>query len=173
MNKIGVVRALTLLLSAFAAVSPIIYGLGIHGWNIQAMLTPLYSPPKIDFRLEPSGLRFDGRYLYAEFKLTNLEEVKVVFEGFNGESYGPDGKVLAPTTLDKAITSPPGSTETLTLKVEVGEAALSRLTSYFMEGKDRISIEVRGEAVIRVFGSKVTAPISSSFEISLADILKR
>jgi hypothetical protein len=41
-----------------------------------------------------------------------------------------------------------------------------------MEGKDRISIEVRGEAVIRVFGSKVTAPLSTSFEIGLADILK-
>jgi hypothetical protein len=86
LNKIGVVRALTLLLSAFAAVLPIIYGLGIHGWNIQAMVTPLYNPPKIDFRLEPSGLRFDGRYIYAEFKLTNLGEVKVVFEGFNAEA---------------------------------------------------------------------------------------
>jgi transposase len=38
---------------------------------------------------------------------------------------------------------------------------------------DRIRVEVRGESIIRVFGSKVTAPISSSFEISLADILKR
>jgi LEA14-like dessication related protein len=173
LNKIGVVRALTLLLSAFAAVLPIIYGLGIHGWNIQAMVTPLYNPPKIDFRLEPSGLRFDGRYLYAEFKLTNLGEVKVVFEGFNAEAYGPDGKALAPAALDKPVTSQPGSTEILTLKVEVGEAALSRFASYLMEGRDRIRVEVRGESIIRVFGSKVTAPISSSFEISLADILKR
>jgi hypothetical protein len=50
------------------------------------MVTPLYSPPKIDFRLELSGLRFDGRYLYEEFKLTNLGEVKVVFEGYNAEA---------------------------------------------------------------------------------------
>jgi hypothetical protein len=50
------------------------------------MVTPLYSPPKIDFRLELSGLRFDGRYLYEEFKLTNLGEVKVVFEWYNAEA---------------------------------------------------------------------------------------
>jgi hypothetical protein len=90
------------------------------------MVTPLYSPPKIDFRLESSGLRFDGKYLYTEFKLTNLGEVKVVFEGFNVEACGPDGKALAPAALDKPVTSQPGSTEILTLKVEVGEAALSR-----------------------------------------------
>jgi LEA14-like dessication related protein len=109
----------------------------------------------------------------TEFKLTNLGEVKVVFEGFNAEAYGPDGKAFAPAALDKPVTSQPGSTEILTLKVEVGEAALSRFASYLMEGRDRIRVEVRGESIIRVFGSKVTAPLSTSFEISLADILKR
>jgi LEA14-like dessication related protein len=171
LNKTAAVKALMLLLSAFAVLVPIVYGLAVYGWNIQAMVMPLYSPPKIDFRLEPSGLRFDRGQLRAEFKLTNLGEVKVVLEGLNAEVYGPDGKALAPASLDKAVVSLPGSTQTL--KIEVNEAALSRIASYFMGGRDRVNIEVKGEAILRVFGSRVTTPFSSSFEVSLTDILKQ
>jgi len=137
------------------------------------MVVPLYTPPKIDSRLEPSGIRLDRGQLLAEFKLTNLGEVKVVLEGLNAEVYGPDGKALTPASMDKAVVSIPGSTQTLTLKVEVNEATLSRIASYFMEGRDRIYIEVRGNAILRVFGSRVTAPISSSFELNLKDILRQ
>jgi hypothetical protein len=42
-----------------------------------------------------------------------------------------------------------------------------------MEGRDRINIEVRGNAILRVFGSRVIAPVSSSFELNLKDILKQ
>jgi hypothetical protein len=175
LNKTATVKALMLLLSASTVLVPIVYGLAVYGWNVQAMVVPLYTPPKIDFRLEPSGLRFERGQLLAELKLTNLGEVKVMFEKLNAEVYGPDGKALAPASLDKAVVSLPGSTQTLTLKVkvEVNEATLSRIASYFMGGRDIISIEVRGNAVLRVFGSKVTAPISSSFEVSLKDILRQ
>jgi LEA14-like dessication related protein len=162
-----------LLLSASAVLVPIVYGLAIYGWNVQAMVVPLCTPPKIDSRLEPSGIRFERGQLLAEFKLTNLGEVKVMFEGLNAEVYGPDGKALAPASLDKAVVSIPGSTQTLTLKVEVNEATLSKIVSYFMEGRDRINIEVRGNAILRVFGSRVIAPVSSSFELKLKDILRQ
>ena len=173
MNKTAAAKALMLLLSASTVLVPIVYGLAVYGWNIQAIVMPLYSPPKIDFRLEPSGIRFERGQLLAEFKLTNLGEVKVMFEGLNAEVYGPDRKALAPASLDKAVVSIPGSTQTLTLKVEINEATLSKIASYLMEGRDRINIEVRGNATLRVFGSKVTAPISSSFELSLKDILRQ
>jgi hypothetical protein len=172
LNRMAAVKALMLLLSASAVLVPVVHGLAVYGWNIRAMVIPIYSPPKIDFRIEPSGLRFDRGQLYSEFKLTNLGEVKVVFEGLN-EVYGPDGKALAPASLDKAVVSLPGSIQTLTLKIEVNEAALSRIASYFMGGRDRVNIEVKGEAILRVFGSRVTTPISSSFEVSLTDILKQ
>jgi LEA14-like dessication related protein len=173
LNKTAAVKALMLLLSASAVLVPIVYGLAIYGWNLQAMVVPLYTPPKIDSRLEPSGIRFERGQLFAGFKLTNLGEVKVVLEGLNAEVYGPDGKALAPASLDKAVVSLPGSAQTLTLKVEVNEATLSEIASYFMEGRDRINIEVRGNAVLRVFGSRVTAPVSSSFELKLKDILRQ
>jgi LEA14-like dessication related protein len=173
LNKTAAVKALMLFLSASAVLVPIVHGLAVYGWNIQAMVMPLYSPPKIDFRLEPSGLRFDRGQLRVEFKLTNLGEVKVVLEGLNAEVYGPDGKALVPASLDKAVVSLPGPTQTLTLKIEVNEAVLSRITSYFMEGRDRVNIEIKGKAILRVFGSRVIAPISSSFEVSLTDFLKQ
>jgi hypothetical protein len=58
LNKTAAVKALMLLLSASAVLVPIVYGLAIYGWNVQAMVVPLYTPPKIDSRLEPSGIRF-------------------------------------------------------------------------------------------------------------------
>jgi hypothetical protein len=108
LNWMAAVKALMLLLSASAVLVPVVHGLAVYGWNIRAMVIPTYSPPKIDFRIEPSGLRFDRGQLYSEFKLTNLGEVKVVFEGLNVEVYGPDGKALAPASLDKAVVSLPG-----------------------------------------------------------------
>jgi LEA14-like dessication related protein len=170
LNKNGIVKAVTLLLSLVVAVAPLIYALNKYEWNIQALATPSYSPPKVDFNMKPSSIKFDGRQLYASFKLSNLGEVKIVFESLNATAYGPDGKTLAPATLDKAAALPPNSTETITLKVNFDETALNRLISYFKEGRDSVNVEVRGEASIRVFSSKIAAPISASFKISLADI---
>jgi hypothetical protein len=59
LNKTVAVKALMLLLSASTVLVPIVYGLIVYGWNIQAMVMPLYNPPKIDFRMEPSGTRFE------------------------------------------------------------------------------------------------------------------
>jgi hypothetical protein len=59
LNWMAAVKALMLLLSASAVLVPVVHGLAVYGWNIRAMVIPTYSPPKIDFRIEPSGLRFD------------------------------------------------------------------------------------------------------------------
>ena len=159
-----------LLISTVAAAAPIFYALNLYEWNIQALFMPSYIPPKIDFRMEPSGVRFEGRQLLASFRLTNLGEVRLVFEGLNGTAYGPDGKDLASASLDKAVSLPPNSTEILTLRMKVDGEALKRLIRYF-EGRESINVEVRGEASMLVFGSKVKAPISASFEIGLADVM--
>ena len=169
MSKSGVVKAVLLLLSLVVVVAPILYALNLYEWNIQALVAPSYSPPKVDFRLEPVGVKFEGGELVAAFKLTNLGEVKVVFEDLDAIAYGPDGKALAPAVLGKTVTLPQNSVETLDLKISVDDAALNKLVSY-LEGQKSVNIEVRGEASIRVFGSEVTAPISVSFKIGSADI---
>jgi len=130
-------------------------------------------PPKIDFRLEPSGLKLERGRLYAELKVANMGEVRVVFEGLNAELYGPDGRALASAKLERAVALPAGSTEALTLRLEADEAALKGLTSYALRGLDRINVEVRGEAVLRVFGSRVVAPLSVSYELGLEDFVQQ
>jgi hypothetical protein len=65
-KNVAVVKAITLLLSSLAAILPIVYGLAAHGWDVRGMLTPSYTPPKVDFRLEFSGFRLDKRGLYAD-----------------------------------------------------------------------------------------------------------
>lgn len=169
MNKVRVVKAVMLLLSAVAAVAPIIYALNMYSWDFQALFTPSYFPPKIDFRMEVASVRAEGNQLYATFKLTNLGEVEVEVEGLNATAYGPDGEALAPATLDKAVVSAPNSTENLVLKVSLDNTAINRLKSYFVE-RSHVNMEVRGEASMRVFGSRATVPITASFEINAADI---
>jgi len=173
MDKASLIKTITLLLSASALLSPIVYGLSIHGWNLWAMIAPTYNPPKIDFRLEPSGLKLERGRLYLELKVTNAGEVKVVFEGLNAELYSPDGRALASAKLERAVALLPGSTEALALRLEVGEAALKGLASYAFRGLDRIKVEVRGEAALRVFGSRVVAPLSLSYELGLEDFLRQ
>jgi LEA14-like dessication related protein len=105
------------LFSLIMVIAPIIYGINSCGWNIQAFVTPSYSPPKIDFHVEFSGLRFEDKQLLAIFKLTNLGEVRIVFDALNATVYGPDGEALAPAILYKPVVSQPNSTEALILKV--------------------------------------------------------
>jgi LEA14-like dessication related protein len=167
MDKKSAVKAITLLLSASLVLVPIIYALNEYNWDVQALITPSYTPPKVDFRMEPSGVKLEGGQLRATFKLINLGEVEVIFESLNAAAYGPDGQALASATLDKGVVSHPNSTEVLILNVD--KAALNKLMPYFKD-RDRIKIEVKGEALVRVFGSKVIVPISLPFEISLTDI---
>jgi LEA14-like dessication related protein len=137
------------------------------------MIAPTYNPPKIDFRLEPSGLKLERGRLYAELKVTNMGEVKAVFEGLDAEFYGPDGRALASAKLERTVALPAGSTETLTLRLEADEAALKGLASYALRGLDRIKVEVRGEARLHVLGSRVVAPLSISYELGLEDVIQQ
>jgi len=170
-NKTGFVKALILLLSVAASLAPIIYALNKYEWDIQAMVMPSYSPPKVDFRIDYSGVKFEGRQLHVAFKLVNLGEVDVTFKNVNATAYTPDGEVLAPVILDKPVTSYPNSTEALILKININEAALNKLLQYF-EKQDRINVGIRGEASISVFGTKARVPVSAVFEISLTDIVR-
>lgn len=171
MNKTGFVKALMLLLSVAASFAPVIYALNKYEWNIQAMVMPSYSPPKVDFRLEHSGVKFEGGQLYVAFKLVNLGEVDVTFENVNAAAYAPDEEALAPVILDKPVTSHSNSAEALILKISINEASLNKLLQYF-EKQDRINVGIRGEASISVFGTKARVPVSAVFEISLTDIVR-
>jgi hypothetical protein len=173
MDKASLVKTITLLLSASTLLLPIVYGLSVHGWNLWAMVAPTYNPPKIEFRLEPSGLKLERGRLYAELKVTNMGEVRAVFEGLDAELYGPDGRALASAKLERTVALLPGSTEVLALRLEVGETALKGLASYALRGLQRIKVEVRGEARLQVLGSMVLAPLSVSYELGLEDLLQQ
>lgn len=158
-----------LALSFIVVIVPIIFAFNDYSWNVTDLITPSYSPPKIDFRMEAAGVRVEGKQLHANFRLANFGEVEVVVEGLNATAYGPNGEALAPAMLDEAVVSAPGSTENFTLKVSLSDAAIKRIASYLKE-RGSVSIGVKGEASIRVFSSHVKAPITAAFEISAVDV---
>ncbi|MBC7130238.1 hypothetical protein H5T51_03315 [Candidatus Bathyarchaeota archaeon] len=170
MNKVTAVKVVILLLSITVAIGPIIFALGRYDWNVQALFTPSYSPPKIDFFMEAAGVRAEGTLLYATFKLVNRGEVEVEFVELSGSVYGPDDVALAPASLDKSVVSPPNSTKNLVMKISLDPYAINRLKSYFEE-QNQVTLEVRCEVSVRVFGSSVTVPFTTPFRINAGDIL--
>jgi len=92
LNKINIIKAIMLLLSAAVVVAPVIYALNKYEWSIQVLVMLSYSPPNVSFHIEPSKIKFEEEQLFANFKLINVGEVKVEFERLNTMLYGPDGQ---------------------------------------------------------------------------------
>lgn len=90
-------------------------------------------------------------------------------EDLNASAYGPDGVAIAPVKLAQGVSLPPGAKGALILKLSLDDAVLKMLASHLM-GKDQMDVQIRGEVVMRVLGSRVTAPIRMSFPISRADL---
>ncbi|MBO3754890.1 MAG: hypothetical protein FGF53_08475 [Candidatus Brockarchaeota archaeon] len=169
MNKVNVVRVTLLLLSIGVVLAPIVLALDQYDWDLASLITPSYSPPKVDFRMGVVGVRVEDGELYVVLRLTNLGEVQLKLESLNATAYGPDGGVLAPVMLTQAVVSVPNSTEDVILKFNLVEDTVGRLLSYFRD-RDRVSVEVSGDMSIEVFGSIVTAPLKISFQLSLEDV---
>jgi len=169
LNKVSVVKVTMLKLSIGVVLSSIILALNEYGWDVSPLITPSYSPPKVDFRMQTVGVKAEGKQLQAIFKLTNLGEVQLQLESLNATAYGPDGRPLAPAILAQAVILAPNSSENIALSLSLNEDPVSRLISYF-EGRNSTNVEVRGEATMRVLGSLFSAPITSSFQLSIEDI---
>jgi len=144
LNRTKAVRILITLLS-IAAFLPLLYGLNSYNWDLKALLTPSYTPPKVDFRMEPEGLRFEQGKLILSIKLTNLGEIEAKIEGLNVTLYS-NGIAVATGSLEKPVLSRPNSTEELKISITSFHGIPSK-------------IEAKGETFIRVLGSLVRVPV--------------
>ena len=168
MDKVRIVSFLMLALSAFVMLAPVLHALSVYEWDFQSLITPVYSPPKIDFSMRFVGVRVDVRILYSTFSLSNVGEVDIALDSLNATAYSPKGEAVASATLLKAVKVKAGSSENLTLKFTLNDAAVEALASYLM--KDHVDLKVEGTAVVGVLGSKAIAPFSASFPLSRTDL---
>ena len=170
MNKVSAVKIAMLLSSAGVTLAPVLLALNRYGWNLTSLLTPSYTPPRVGFRMEVAGVEVRGEELRVTFKLVNLGEVPLELENLDAEACGPEGEPLAPVTLAGSVASAPGSTEYVTLRMSLEDGAGFKLLSYF-RGRDRVTLEIRGEVKGRVLGSTVAAPLTLTFQLSSNDVV--
>jgi hypothetical protein len=166
---VSVVRIVMISLSIGVGLGPIVFALNQYGWNITPLITPSYSPPKVDFRMEFTGFRVIDKEPKAVLRLTNLGEIGLELVGLNATAYGPSGEAVAPVTLAHPVTSSPGSVKEVVLDISLSEGSVTRLLPYFRD-RGYVDIEVKGEVFVKVFGSVVTVPLTTSFRLSREDV---
>jgi len=156
-----------LALSAVVVLVPILQGLSQYSWNVSQLVTPSYSPPKVDFSMRFVDVKFEGGDLYATFELKNLGEVRMKLEGLNATAYGPDRSAIAPAALVRGVSLEPGAADAVLIRLSINEDAFKALASYIIEA-GRVDLEVKGTVVVEIFGSRATMPITTSFSVDRA-----
>ncbi len=169
MREATVSKVVMLMLSLGVMIGPIVFAFEQSEWDVSALFTPVYSPPKIDFSINMEDVRIENGDLHVICELKNLGEIKMVWDGVNASAYGPDGEKIAPVNLTELVVSVPQSKKTFVMNVNLDNSVLSRLSSYFID-EDRVHVEIKGEADMRVLGSTVTAPVQFSFFITTEDL---
>ncbi len=163
-----IVKIVMTILSAVVVLAPLIQALNQYNWNISTLITPSYSPPKVDFSTMFTSVRIEGRVLYITLKIENRGEVRVVLEDLNATAY-VDEIVIAPITLTDKVSLEPGEAKAAILKLILNDKAINTLIPYLIK-KDRVNLGVKGTVFIRVLGSRASIPFTSSFSISRSDL---
>ncbi|MEM2370711.1 MAG: hypothetical protein QXH51_07395 [Candidatus Bathyarchaeia archaeon] len=169
MSKTGIVKAVMLLLSLAAFFLPLIQALDQYDWNIHALITPIYAPPRIDFSTRFLGLSVEESSLQVNLEVTNKGEIKVVLEGLNATVYAPGGVSVAHASLGQRVFLEPNAAENVAIKVVFGMRVVSALAP-FLTGRDSVGLSVNGTLTLSILGSRVVAPINFSFTINRGDL---
>ena len=169
MNKETLVKTVKASFTLIAVFGPLTYALNQYGWDIPALFTPKYTPPKIDFKLGFKGVRLINRQLVLTYELQNLGEVGVELLDVEAFAYTPDMQPLTSVKLEKAVTSTPNSTQTFNIVLPLNNSIVEKLSQYF-QPQGEVALRISGRLHIRILGSSVTAPIELTLQLKPEDL---
>ncbi|MEM4409393.1 MAG: hypothetical protein QXI19_11705, partial [Candidatus Caldarchaeum sp.] len=87
---------------------------------------------------------------------------------------GADGAAL-PVKLVKPVDLPPGGRENMKLRLTLTESAIMKLAQS-AQTEGRVRLNIKGELLINVLGSRVTVPLEASTTLTLdrlKDLIQR
>lgn len=169
MNIVTVVKILKTSLMLLMVFGPLVFALNLYEWNVSALFTPQYTPPRIDFNVDFKGIRFVNRNLTLLCQLQNTGEVKVELVGMEAYAYAPDMEPIAPVKLEKSVVSNPNSTQNFNIIITFDDYALQKLSQYF-QTQGEAPVKISGEIYLRIFGSSITAPIEFTLRLKQEDL---
>lgn len=169
MNKTTVVKVLKASLLLLTTFGPLFSALNRYRWDISALLTPQYTPPKIGFNLDFKGMVFTDHNLMLLCQLQNLGEVEVELVGMKASAYTPDMQPLAPANLEDAVVLNPNSTQVFNISLTFDDYALQKLSQY-LQAQGELPLRISGEIYMRILGSSVTAPVEFTVRLRPEDL---
>ncbi len=153
-----------ILLFTLVSVGPIIYGLSVYDWDIKSAMTPVYQPPKIDFRTNIKDYKFEGSRLYIILNLKNLGEINISIEGLDSSLYGFNGRNISKIILVKPILVKAGGDAEMSLYLTLDNATILKILTYVLETR-KTSFILKGNVKIKVYASQVIFPLNMSVNL--------
>ncbi len=155
-------RLLKLLFSTLTTllvISPIIYGLYIYDWDIEALTTPTYEPPKIDFELTLNEYSLQNKTLYIRGLITNSGEIDVEILELKGYLTDLEGQKYGNISLEEDIYLKAQEQREFIIKIEFESESIARLVKTVIESDNNI-FKIEGRFTLTVLSSKVIAPFT-------------
>ncbi|MCS7143307.1 MAG: hypothetical protein NZ920_05950 [Aigarchaeota archaeon] len=159
------VKYLSLAISVLVGLTPIVVAFHQHSWNLQSLITPIYSPPRVDYSIEikEAVISERERVVQLTFELSNLGDVGFSVRELRGKAVLA-GEITTPIELTQAIDLPPATRGTMTIKLPLDESAVLKLVPFIMT-KERITVEITSSLNVHVLSSMVTVPFRTSLTI--------
>lgn len=161
-------RLLKLMLSVFTTlivISPLIYGLYVYEWDIEAITRPIYEPPEIDFKLTLNEYSLIDKTLYIKGLITNSGEIDVEILELKGYLADLKGETYGNLSLEEDIYLKAQDQKEFTIKIEFEDESIARLIRSIIES-DNIIFRIEGRFILTVLSSKVIAPFTYQIGIN-------
>ncbi len=147
------------ILTTLLVISPIIYGLYIYDWDIEALTTPTYEPPKIDFKLTLNDYSLQNKTLYIKGLITNSGEIDVEILELKGYLTDLEGQKYGNISLEEDIYLKAQEQKEFIIKIEFESESIARLVKTVIESDNSI-FKIEGRFTLTVLSSKVIAPFT-------------
>lgn len=157
-------RILVSILIYMVCLSPIIYGLHLHGWDSVVFFSPRYTPPTMDFDVDFLGYRFDGNNLVIRLRLINLGELDVSIIGFDADLTTSEGEYIADLVPSLPVDVPSKSYADMEFTMFFGRDVMATLVSYFLSNADPL-FYINGTVVVKVYSSKAYVPFNMGLPV--------
>lgn len=156
-------RVCLTILSTLIAISPILYAFSSYNWDVETLITPVYTPPKVNFDVKLRDVSIQGLELHMLFDVKNTGEINVRIDRIQATIYDEAGDEVGSGELATPISIASGETGVLDVVLRIDEKALPKLLRRDpLQPTIRLKVEGVTEAI--VLGVKASIPISIPVE---------
>ncbi len=147
---------------------PLLYGLQSHNWDVVSLVTPKYTPPRIDFDVKYADINVNNEAVTIALLIENKGEVAVILQDVNAALYGPDGAEVGRLQIKNPLRIRPGERGQLNMSLSTTLLAL-KLVPYFTTSRE-ITLSARGAISVKILGTEALVPLAMELKLSIEQL---